>query len=325
MFASILTYSLANLANGFVTTVESYAILRLIAGLGLAGEIGAGVTLVSELLPKEKRGYGVTIVATVGVAGAVAAALVGTYIDWRTGYIIGGVMGLLLLFMRMMVHESGIYKQLEGQTDVRRGSLRLLFGSRERISRFLACIMIGVPLWVVFGLYGVFAPEMALALNIAEPVKVPTALLYASIGITIGDLISGLLSQKLRSRKLPILIFLCVGLILCLILASGAITTASSFYMILGAMGFFVGYWICLIATTAEQFGTNLRATVTTSVPNLVRATVIPISAAFVALKETHSASNAALYIALVAYLLAFWGLWRIRESFARDLNFVEK
>ena len=325
MFASILTYSLANLANGFVTTIESYAILRLIAGLGLAGEIGAGVTLVSELLPKEKRGYGVTIVATIGVAGAVGAALVGSYLHWRTGYIVGGVMGLLLLFMRMLVHESGIYQQLEGQTEVRRGSLKLLFGSRERVARFLACITIGIPLWVVFGLYGVFAPELAVALNISEPIKVPTALLYASVGITIGDLVSGLMSQRLKSRKIPIFVFLSAGLVLSLILGSGVVTSASAFYAIIGAMGFFVGYWICLIATTAEQFGTNLRATVTTSVPNLVRATVIPISASFVALKETQSASNAALYIALVAYVLAFWGLWKIRESFARDLNFVEK
>jgi putative MFS transporter len=325
MFASIVTYSLANIGNAFVTTLPTYAVLRFIAGFGLAGEIGAGVTLVSELLPKEKRGIGVTIVATVGVAGAIAAAYVGAHVSWRNGYLLGGVMGLALLALRMLVHESGMYKQMESAAGVRRGSLKLLFGSRERIGRFLACIAVGIPIWLVFGLYGVFAPELAKALEVTETILVPTALFYASIGITVGDLFSGLLSQKLRSRKQPMAIFMVLGLLLIFAMHAGLVTSATSFYAVLGGLGFFVGFWICAIATSAEQFGTNLRATVTTSVPNLVRATVIPINISFVALQPTFGVASSALIVACAGYSLALFALWKLKESFSRDLDFHEK
>jgi MFS family permease len=325
MFASIITYSLANIGNAFVTTLPSYAVLRFIAGFGLAGEIGAGVTLVSELLPKERRGIGVTIVATVGVAGAVAAAYVGSHVSWRNGYLLGGVMGLALLALRVLVHESGMYKQMESAQGIRKGSLALLFGSKERIGRFFACIAVGIPIWLVFGMYGVFAPELAKAFGISEPILVPTALFYASIGITVGDLVSGLLSQHLRSRKAPMAIFMVLGFALILGMHGGLVSSATSFYAILGGLGFFVGYWICALASAAEQFGTNLRATVTTSVPNLVRATVIPINLGFVALQPALGVTSSALVVACIGYGIALFALWKLKESFSRDLDFHEE
>jgi len=240
LFGSILLYSLANIANAFVHDITSYAALRFIAGFGLAGEIGTGVTLVSELMSKEKRGYGVTIVATVGVAGAIAAAFVGKFMDWRSAFILGGVMGLSLLFLRVLVHESGMFHETKERTDIKRGSLLMLINSRSRFVRFVSCCMLGIPVWVVFGLYGVFAPEIATALGIAGTVDVSSSLLWASIGITAGDLISGLLSQWMKSRKKPIGLFVLAGIVLLVLLHGGYVTTPTEFYITYGLLGFSV-------------------------------------------------------------------------------------
>ena len=324
MFGSILLYSLANIANGFVEDVTTYAVLRFVAGFGLAGEIGTGVTLVSELMSKEKRGYGVTIVATVGVAGAIGAAYVGKVMEWRSAFILGGVMGLSLLLLRVFVHESGMFHETKARTDIKRGSLTMLFESRNRLIRFISCCMLGIPVWVVFGLYGVFAPEIATSLGISGPVDVPSSLLWASIGITAGDLISGLLSQWLQSRKKPITWFVGGGVVLLLILHSGAVRTPEEFYLLYGLLGFSVGFWICGLATAAEQFGTNIRATVTTTIPNLVRAVVIPLTGGFLVMKPLVGVAPAVFILALIGYALCLLGLFLLDESFGRDLNFVE-
>jgi putative MFS transporter len=324
MFGSILLYSLANIANGFVDDVTTYAVLRFVAGFGLAGEIGTGVTLVSELMSKEKRGYGVTIVATVGVAGAIGAAYVGKVMEWRSAFILGGVMGLSLLLLRVFVHESGMFHATKERTDIKRGSLTMLFNSRNRMIRFIGCCMLGIPVWVVFGLYGVFAPEIATSLGIAGSVDVPSSLLWASIGITAGDLISGLLSQWLRSRKKPIAWFVGGGVVLLLILHSGAVRTPEEFYLLYGLLGFSVGFWICGLATAAEQFGTNIRATVTTTIPNLVRAVVIPLTGGFLVMKPLVGVAPAVFILALIGYALCLLGLFLLDETFGRDLNFVE-
>lgn len=324
MFGSILLYSLANIANGFVEDVTTYAVLRFVAGFGLAGEIGTGVTLVSELMSKEKRGYGVTIVATVGVAGAIGAAYVGKVMEWRSAFILGGVMGLSLLLLRVFVHESGMFHETKARTDIKRGSLTMLFESRNRLIRFISCCMLGIPVWVVFGLYGVFAPEIATSLGISGPVDVPSSLLWASIGITAGDLISGLLSQWLQSRKKPITWFVGGGVVLLLILHSGAVRTPEEFYLLYGLLGFSVGFWICGLATAAEQFGTNIRATVTTTIPNLVRAVVIPLTGGFLVMKPLVGVAPAVFILALIGYALCLLGLFLLDETFGRDLNFVE-
>lgn len=325
LFGSILIYSLGNLANAFATSVTSYAVLRFITGLGLAGEIGAGITLVAELMPKAQRGYGTTIVATVGVSGAIAAAAVGTLLEWRTGFILGGTLGLLLLFLRAYVHESGLFKELASDPEVSRGSLWLLIARRERLLRCISCIGLGVPIWVVFGLYGVFASEIGGALNLGTAVAVPTTLLCASVGMTIGDLLSGLLSQRWQSRKKPITLFMSCSFLSVVALHSGIVRSAEHYYVLMAVAGFFVGFWICALTTAAEQFGTNLRATVTTVIPNVVRATTIPISIAFLSLKGSLGIAPSALAVSTVCFLLAALALASLKESFSRDLNFLEE
>lgn len=324
MFGSILIYSLANIANAFVHDITTYAVLRFIAGFGLAGEIGTGITLVSELMSKEKRGYGVTIVATVGVAGAIAAAFVGKVMEWRSAFILGGVMGLSLLFLRVLVHESGMFHEAKDRTDIKRGSLTMLVDSPSRFIRFMSCCMLGIPVWVVFGLYGVFAPEIATALGITGAIDVPSSLLWASIGITAGDFLSGLLSQWMRSRKKPIAFFVLAGVLLLTLLHGGYVKTPDEFYLVYGLLGFSVGFWVCGLATAAEQFGTNIRATVATTVPNLVRAVVIPLTWGFVTLKPEFGVGASVFALAMTGYALCLLGLLLLKETFGRDLNFVE-
>lgn len=324
MFGSILLYSVANIANAFVHDITTYAILRFIAGFGLAGEIGTGVTLVSELMPKEKRGYGVTIVATVGVAGAIAAAYVGKVMEWRHAFILGGCLGLSLLLLRVFVHESGMFNLMKERSDIKRGSLLMLINSWSRFIRFVSCCLLGIPVWVVFGLYGVFAPEIATALGIVGAVDVSSSLLWASIGITVGDFVSGLLSQWLQSRKKPMLVFILGGIGLLVLLHGGYIQTASQFYLTYALLGFSVGFWICGLAVAAEQFGTNIRATVSTTVPNLVRASVIPLTGGFLALKPGFGIGPSVFILAMIGYALCLIGLLFLEETFGRDLNFVE-
>jgi hypothetical protein len=266
----------------------------------------------------------VTIVATVGVAGAVAAAYVGKVMAWRDAFLLGGVMGLSLLLLRVAVHESGMFEAAKTRTDIRRGSLKLLIECPRRLGRFIGCVALGIPIWVIFGLYGVFAPEIAVSIGITTPIDVPSSLLWASIGITVGDLISGLLSQWLRSRKKPIAYFMILGLLLLAILHSGAITTPTQFYTLYGLLGFSVGFWICGLAVSAEQFGTNIRATVATTVPNLVRATAIPLTAGFVALRPLIGAAEAALILAISGFACSAIALRYLAETFGRDLDFVE-
>jgi MFS family permease len=325
MFGSILLYSISTLLNSFVTSVPQYGMLRFFTGLGLAGEIGAGITLVSELLPKEKRGYGTTIVATLGVAGAIGAAYVGKTMSWQHAFILGGAMGFTLLCLRLLVWESGMYSSMASQGDVKRGSLGLIFGSWSRAARFICCIFAGVPIYLVFGLIVFFSPEIGAALGIKETINVPDVMLWASIGITGGDLVSGLLSQKMRSRKAPMWLFTIAGFIVCVTLCKGYVTTAKGYETASGLLGLFAGYWACLITTTAEQFGTNIRATVTTTVPNLVRASAIPLAFGFKTLSAQSNALNAALLLTLAYFLVSFVGLIGLKETYGKNLDYLEK
>jgi putative MFS transporter len=326
MFGSILIYSVANLLNAFVTNVEQYQILRFLTGLGLAGEIGAGITLVVELLPKMKRGIGTTIVTCLGVSGAILAAMAGRYLDWRTAYIVGGVMGLSLLLLRFMVHESGAFSKMHKEdANVPKGSLILLFKKPERVLRFLSCISLGIPLYITFGLLVAFAPEIALGLGIVQPITASDALLYAASGLTLGDLMAGLLSQKLKSRKRPLIYFLCSGLAINIALLSGIAKTPFDYQIILGILGFSTGYWACFLTTCAENFGTNLRATVTTSIPNLVRGSAIILTSSFVYLKGSYPVAESLFYIVVVTYILAAMGLAFLKETFHEDMDYYEK
>lgn len=323
LFGSILMYSVANILNAFVHSVEVYGLLRFLAGLGLAGELGAGVTLVSELLDKEKRGLGTTIVASVGVAGVVVAALVGDYFHWRTSYLVGGVMGLLLLILRISVRESNMFESI-ANSDVKRADLRLLFGNRERALRYCCCVMMGIPIWYSIGILVTFAPELGKAQGMTAIPTAREAVLYSYIGLVIGDLASGLLSQYLRSRKKVVLIFLTGTFICCFSMLQARGLTPQQLYLACLPLGFFVGYWAVFVSSAAEQFGTNLRSTVTTTVPNFVRGAVVPMTQCFSLLTPSLGIVQSASVVGAVCFLIALIALAGLKETFGRDLDFLE-
>jgi putative MFS transporter len=323
LFGSILLYSLANIANAFVQDVPTYATLRFIAGVGLAGELGAGITLVSEILPREVRGYGTTIVASVGVMGAVVAVLVGDYFDWRVAYIVGGVMGLALLVLRIGVFESGLFEGLR-QTTVSRGNFFALFASAARARRYLSVVLVGLPIWYVVGILITFAPELGAAVGVSPPPRAARAVLFAYLGLTAGDLASGLLSQFIRSRKRALAIF--IGL------TSGGVLlyfapfpkSLPVFYAICGGLGFATGYWAVFVTVASEQFGTNLRATATTTAPNFVRGAVVPVTLLFQALREPLGLAGSGFAVGALTLAIAVAALAGLDETFGRDLDFVE-
>lgn len=332
LFGSILMYSTANFLNSWVTTIDQYAVLRFIAGIGLAGELGAGITLVSELLPKASRGYGTTLVAAFGISGAVLGGWVAEHTDWRTAYQIGGAMGLGLLLLRVGVFESGLFQQLEAQKHVVRGSLKLLLSSAQRAKLYVACILIGVPIWFVIGILVTFAPEFGKAFGIEGTIQSSRAVMYAYAGLALGDLASGLLSQWFKSRKRAVKVFLVFTAIQAAIYLGldslcawfGIPLTPEILYIACGFVGFSVGYWAMFVTIAAEQFGTNLRATVATSVPNFVRGSVVLLTSVFLWLRPESGIKGAALFVGVVSIGIAFFALTQIRETFGRDLDFLE-
>ena len=324
MFASIFLYSLANLANGLVTSLPAYALLRFVAGIGLAGELGAGITLVAEILHKSVRGYGTMIVASVGVSGAVLANLVARNFDWRTAFVIGGVLGLLLLITRISVAESGMFRQMESAT-VSKGNFLALFTSWRRFTRYLHSILIGIPSWFVVGVLITFSPEFAKALGVQGAISAGNAVMYCYIGLVAGDLASGLLSQLLKSRRKVVLIFLglTVAGIAAYFMSAGA--SAFAFYGICTFLGFASGYWAIFVTIAAEQFGTNLRATVATTVPNFVRGMVVPITMLFQLFRKDLGIQQGALWVGAICMAVALLSLWRLQETFHKDLDYFEE
>jgi MFS family permease len=325
MFGSIFLYSLANLANGFATSIEVYALLRFIAGVGLAGELGAGITLVSEVLHKSVRGYGTMIVASVGVSGAILANLVAKSFDWRTAFIIGGVLGLLLLVLRFGVAESGMFKGMEEKRQLQKGNFLSLFTNRDRFSRFLHAIMIGLPSWFVVGVLITFSPEFAKMLGVQGTVSAGNAVMYCYLGLVAGDLASGLLSQLMKSRRKVVLLFLLLtmGAVTLYFMASGV--TADMFYLICGLLGFGIGYWAIFVTIAAEQFGTNLRATVATTVPNFVRGMTVPITMLFLFFRDKFGLQQGAIIVGVLTLAIALYSLWCLKETFHKDLDYFEE
>jgi MFS transporter, putative metabolite:H+ symporter len=323
LFGSILLYSLANIANGFATTVNQYALLRFIAGIGLAGELGAGITLVAESLPTKLRGYGTTLVATVGLMGAVLANYVAKIFDWQVAYFIGGGLGLILLVARVSVFESGIFLKVKEQ-GVDRGNFFQLFNQKERFVKFLGCILIGLPIWYVIGILITFSPEFAKVMNITGVIA-GDAVMFSYIGLAAGDMTSGIMSQIIRSRRKTVFVFIFLTLAFVIAYLYWPFQTAAEFYVGCFLLGFGVGYWALFVTIAAEQFGTNLRSTVATTVPNFIRGTVIPLTFAFRYMRESIGILEGALVVGIVTILIAFWALRLIDETFGRDLNFVEK
>lgn len=323
LFGSILLYSLANIANGFATTVNQYALLRFIAGIGLAGELGAGITLVSESLPTKLRGYGTTLVATVGLLGAVFANYIAKIFDWQLAYFIGGGLGLVLLVARVSVFESGIFLKIKEQSVVR-GNFFQLFNQKERFIKFAGCILIGLPIWYVIGILITFSPEFAKAMNI-DGIVAGDAVMFSYIGLAGGDMLSGITSQIIRSRKKTVFVFILLTLAFIITFLYWPFQSASGFYVGCFLLGFGVGYWALFVTIAAEQFGTNLRSTVATTVPNFIRGTVIPLTIMFKYLRESFGILEGALILGVFTIIIAFWALRLIDETFGRDLNFVEK
>lgn len=324
LFGSIALYSAATLANGFVHSLAAYQAWRVLAGIGLAGELGGSMTLVSELLSKELRGYGTMLVASVGVFGAVIASLVADALDWRWAYVIGGTLGFALLALRVGVLESGMFERVRARADVARGNFLSLFTNADRLSRYLCCVFIGAPLWYVVGIVVTLCPEFARAMGVQGTVTGSRGILFVYLGLTLGDFLAGTLSQLWRSRKAAVLLGLIVAAVfLCAYFTSGG-RSAGSFYGIIFGLGIGIGYWAVFATIAAEQFGTNLRATVATTVPNFARGALIPITLLFTTLKTHFGLVNGGFITGGVCVGVAGLALCKLRETYGADLDYVE-
>jgi MFS transporter, putative metabolite:H+ symporter len=325
LFGSIFIYSLANFANGFVTDTTTYSILRFMAGLGLAGELGAAITLVSELMNKENRGVGTVIVVAMGALGAVASAFVSKSFTWQTAYFIGGALGLVLLFLRFRTFESGMFENMKNTEGVTKGNFFAFFNDKERFLKYLYCIMLGVPIWYVLGILIKFSPKIAEATGVQGKVVVADAVMYAYIGLSIGDLLCGWLSQVLKSRKKVVLGSILTSIVLCsaFLLLKGLSVT--SFYVFCFSLGASIGYWGLFVTIASEQFGTNLRATAASTVPNFVRGGVIPITLAYKSYEMMGETIAGALIVGAVSLGMALIAILMLKETFGKDLNYFEK
>ncbi len=323
LFGSIFLYSIANFANAFVTSTEMYAVLRFVAGVGLAGELGAAVTLISEMMPKELRGYGTAIVASVGVSGAIAAAIVGDLFSWKMAYIIGGILGIILLILRIKMFESGLYNSIKN-SNVSKGNFIKLFTSKERFFRYLNCILIGLPIWFVVGVLITFSPEFAKVLSVSAPISAGKSIMYTYLGLIFGDIVSGSYSQIIKSRKKVVMIFIILTSFFIAVYLFTNGLTSTYFYILCVSLGFSIGYWAVFVTTAAEQFGTNLRSTVTTTVPNFIRGSVVPITLSFELLRNHFGMIYSAMIVGILSILIALIALNNLKESFGKDLNFLE-
>ena len=339
LFGSILLYSLANIANGFVHTTEQYTLVRFIAGLGLAGELGAGITLVSELVSKEKRGIATSFVAGIGLLGAVVAFLVKqTFVQpdnsgWQTCYFIGGGLGILLLLLRVSVFESGLFRQVK-EADIKRGNFFMLIGKRERLKRYLLSILIGFPSWYVIGVLITFSKEFAAAMGVKGAVDSGKSVMYSYAALSVGDIAIGFVSQKLKSRKKALYIWYALNVfVIVLFFILPYNSTPQTIYFLCAALGFSNGYWALFVTIGAEQFGTNLRATAATTIPNFVRGLLYAILLLFTGLRSLlsqHSFAPNESYLTgawitgIVVIIPAFIAAFLLPETFGKDLNFIE-
>ena len=324
LFGSILLYSIANIANAYVTSIPQYAFARFCAGMGLAGELGAAITLVSEALPKEIRGYGTTIVASVGIMGSVVAALVGDLLPWRTAYMIGGGIGMVLLVLRMKLFESPMFNQIKTSSVVK-GDFFSLFTSRKRFFKYLRCILIGVPTWFVVGVLVTFSPEFAKLLHVDGAISAGRSILFTYLGLVVGDFSSGFISQALESRKKIVYAYVSITLFFVLVYLFGRGFSTTQFYALCLMLGTGLGYWAVFVTIASEQFGTNLRSTVTTTVPNFVRGSTILITLSFRGVSATLGFINGALIVGVVCFAVAYAALYYMEETFHKDLNYLEE
>ena len=343
LFGSILLYSIANLVNAFVSSLPLYMVVRFIAGLGLAGELGAGITLVTESMSKEKRGYGTMIIVSFGALGAVAAALVAaqgqaigiwlgsmlniTLSGWQVAYIIGGLLGLLLLMLRVGTMESGMFKNIEN-SEVSRGNILMLFNNTTRFLKYLRCILVGLPIWFIVGLIVANAePIWGKELDVQGKVVNGSALMYSYLGLCVGDILSGLLSQILKSRRKVVMLYLviCISLVVYLFFFAKGISL-TGFYFLIFLLGAATGFWALFVTVAAEQFGTNIRSTVANTTPNFVRGSVPLIVGLFQFLISLSiSTTLSAFIVGMLCMGLSFWAIYSMHETFGKELDYVEE
>lgn len=328
LFGSIILYSVANFLTGYVQDVQQYSWARFVAGIGLAGELGAGITLVSELLPRGKRGVGTSMVAGIGLFGAVAAYF--TYKitdDWRLCYKIGGVLGILLLFLRISVTESGMFKQLQQKTAIVRGNFFMFFQDAKRFRKYILAILIGLPTWFVIGILVNLSDQFASKFYEGNKIESGRAIMYAYAAIAIGDILVGLISQYFKSRKKALYLFYFFAIISGIYFFSGTIKNDAAMYAACAALGFSTGFWAIFVTMGAEQFGTNLRATAATTIPNMVRGSLPLINLMFVNwFQKTNGWDiiKSAIYTGVIVMAITLIAAYFTEETFHKDLNYVE-
>lgn len=344
LFGSILLYSVANILNAFVTDIPSYTMIRLLAGIGLAGELGAGITLISELMPKETRGYGTMIVVTFGALGAVAASLIGAEgqavgalienisgwkpANWQVVYLIGGAMGLVLLLLRVGALESGFFEQMHQDNSIQKGNLKLIFGQKQNFIKYLHCISIGIPIWYTVGLLVMnsadnFGPWLGV-----YDISNGKAVMYCYLGLSAGDLLAGFLSQCWKSRKKVVQLYLWFSLAMTLfflVYLHNLNNSSATYYLMCFLLGTGTGYWAIFVTIAAEQFGTNIRSTAANTIPNFVRGSVnivVLLFGLFIGMGINDGVSASVVGIIFIG--LALYSLSQLHETFGKDLNYLE-
>jgi MFS family permease len=324
LFGSIILYSLANIANGMVTTTGQYMLVRFLAGVGLAGELGAGITLVSELLPREKRGIGTSLVAGIGLTGAVVAYFISKQFDWRICYYIGGGLGFVLLLLRISVYESGMFNEVK-KLNVQRGNFFMFFTNRTRFRKYMTSILIGLPTWFVIGVLVTFSDQFGQSFHLQSAIQPGKAIMFAYAGISIGDVLVGLLSQRLRSRKKALFIFYGITIVFMILFFLQHGGSDTQMYLICAGLGFGTGFWAIFVTMAAEQFGTNLRATSATTVPNMVRGALPLIIILFKWLRGHTDYLTAGMITGIIVMAIALIAAAFNEETFGKDLNYIEE
>lgn len=324
LYASIILYSLGNIANGFVHTVNEYAAVRFFTGFGLAGELGAGITLVSELLSKEKRGIGTSLVAGIGLTGAVFAFFIKQNFEWRTCYFIGGGLGFLLLFLRVGVLESGMFKSVK-ETDISKGNFLMLLNNGKRLKKYLTAILIGLPTWYVIGILITFSKEFGIKMNVQGTIDPGKSVMFAYAAISVGDVLVGFVSHWLKSRKKAVALFYMLTVIAVIWFFNLQGQSVNILYAACAMLGFGTGFWAIFVTMAAEQFGTNIRATVATTVPNMVRGSLNLVSWLFIAMQASQGYIKSGWITGIVVMVIAVIALFFTEETFGKELNYIEK
>ena len=328
LFGSIILYSIANFITAYVHSVDQYAYCRFAAGLGLAGELGAGITLVTELMPKEKRGIGTSMVAGIGLSGAVVAYFTFQFTDhdWRLCYKIGGGLGVLLLFLRITVAESGMFKQVRSQ-NVTRGNIFMFFSNAKRFRKYLFAILIGLPTWYVVGVIINLSNRFAGELYGQRTLDSGRAIMFAYAAIALGDIAVGFICQFFKSRKKGLLLYYLLSIAALILFFSGFNNSDTRMYWICALLGFSTGFWAIFITMGAEQFGTNLRATAATTIPNMVRGALPLINLMFLNLFQKSwgwDLIKSGIYTGVIVMAVTLIAFYFTEETYHKDLNYVE-